>query len=97
MRIGPGQSLVRNLARLIDALPYVIPYLVGAVVVSGSSTRQRLGDRWAKTVVIASGSERVAAPTVPPPPEQPAGSIAGAPMPPGTVPLPPPPPEPWAR
>jgi uncharacterized RDD family membrane protein YckC len=56
-RIGFGQSLARNLARLIDAIPYVIPYLVGAVAVSRSPRRQRLGDRWADTVVIAWGSD----------------------------------------
>ena len=56
-RIGFGQSLGRNVARLIDGLPYVIPYLVGGLVVLGSDTRQRLGDRWASTVVIAKGTD----------------------------------------
>ena len=56
-RIGFGQSLGRNAARLIDGLPYVIPYLVGGLVVLGSDTRQRLGDRWASTVVIAKGTD----------------------------------------
>jgi uncharacterized RDD family membrane protein YckC len=77
-RIGFVQSVARNLARLIDALPYVIPYLVAAFAISGSPTRQRLGDRWAKTVVIAWGSERVTpmalpplSPPLPPPPDGP--------------------------
>ena len=52
-RIGLGQSLGRNLARLIDGLPYVIPYLVGGISVLRSPTCQRLGDAWASTVVIA--------------------------------------------
>ncbi|HEY6566177.1 MAG TPA: RDD family protein [Actinomycetota bacterium] len=53
-RIGLGQSVARNLARVVDAIPYLIPYLVGAVAISRSATRQRVGDRWAKTVVISS-------------------------------------------
>ena len=56
-RIGFGQSLGRNVARLIDAFPYVIPYLVGGLACSGPTTRQRLGDRWASTVVIAKGTD----------------------------------------
>ena len=56
-RVGFGQSLGRNAARLIDGLPYIIPYLVGGLVVLGSDTRQRLGDRWASTVVIAKGTD----------------------------------------
>ena len=81
-RIGFGQSLTRNLSRLIDAIPYVIPYLVGAVVVSRSPRRQRLGDRWADTVVIAWGSDVEA--------DTPAASqIEPSPSPP----LPPPPPS----
>ena len=57
-RIGLGPALVRNLARVVDAFPYVIPYLVGGIVVNRSDTRQRLGDRWARTVVILMGTER---------------------------------------
>ena len=56
-RIGFGQSLGRNLARLIDGLPYVIPYIVGAIAIGRSATRQRLGDRWAGTVVLKWGTE----------------------------------------
>lgn len=59
-RIGFGSSLVRNLARLVDALPYVVPYIVGAVAISRSPSHQRLGDRWAGTVVIGWGSEAAA-------------------------------------
>lgn len=56
-RIGFGQSLGRNLARVIDGFPYLIPYVVGAVAVRRSSSRQRLGDRWAGTVVLLWGTE----------------------------------------
>jgi uncharacterized RDD family membrane protein YckC len=48
-----GSAFIRNLARLVDAFPYVIPYLVGSVAVwSDAATRQRLGDRWAHSVVV---------------------------------------------
>jgi uncharacterized RDD family membrane protein YckC len=100
-RIGLGRSLGRNIARLVDALPYVIPYLVGAVAISRSPTRQRLGDRWAGTVVVRWGSERdPAAAAVSALPEAPAVATHGLPMPPsgeappwptGGAPLPPPP------
>lgn len=60
-RIGIGAAAVRNLVRVVDAFPYVIPYLVGAIAVSRSETKQRLGDRWAKTVVILVGTDANAA------------------------------------
>jgi len=46
---------------VVDAFPYVIPYLVGGIAVIRSETKQRLGDRWAKTVVILVGTESKAA------------------------------------
>jgi uncharacterized RDD family membrane protein YckC len=50
---GWGAAVVRNVARVVDAFPYVIPYLLGAAIVwGGGGTRQRLGDRWAATVVV---------------------------------------------
>ena len=45
-------SIVRNIARIVDAFPYVLPYLVGAISVWASPIQQRLGDRWANTVVV---------------------------------------------
>jgi uncharacterized RDD family membrane protein YckC len=92
-RIGLGPALVRNLARVVDALPYVIPYLVGGIAVIRSETRQRLGDRWAGTVVILVGTEpRVDASTM----ATAGDDLSGFPSPPGTPPmdhpLPPPPP-----
>jgi uncharacterized RDD family membrane protein YckC len=56
-RISLGPAAVRNLARVVDAFPYVIPYLLGGIVVTRSDTKQRLGDRWAKTVVILVGTD----------------------------------------
>ena len=47
--IGWSESIVRNLLRIIDGL---VGYLVGAILIWTSPTRQRLGDRVAGTVVI---------------------------------------------
>jgi uncharacterized RDD family membrane protein YckC len=95
-RIGFGAAAIRNLARLVDALPYVIPYIVGAIAVSRSDTDQRLGDRWAKTVVVLVGTESEATqesvqiPASPDPFGMPSPPPGAAP--PATDPLPPPPP-----
>ena len=56
-RISLGPATVRNLARVVDAFPYVVPYLLGGIAVIRSDTKQRLGDRWAKTVVILVGTD----------------------------------------
>jgi uncharacterized RDD family membrane protein YckC len=50
--IGWGESIIRNLLRIIDDIPFFIPYLLGAILIWTSPTRQRLGDRVAKTVVV---------------------------------------------
>jgi uncharacterized RDD family membrane protein YckC len=47
-------ALIRNLMRFLDALPYVVPYLVGAIVASNSPLMQRFGDRVAETMVVVS-------------------------------------------
>ncbi len=44
------------MARIVDAFPYVFPYLVGAISVWASPNQQRLGDRWANTVVVTKES-----------------------------------------
>jgi uncharacterized RDD family membrane protein YckC len=88
-----GAAFVRNLSRLVDGFPYVIPYLVGAIAVWSGPTRQRLGDIWAHTVVVerdsvprpGSGWERPMTGSVPAPPP------AGAPAPAGGTPPPTPP------
>lgn len=54
--IGFGHSLVRNLLRLIDAIPFVVPFLVGAILVWNSAMWQRLGDRAGRTVVVEHGA-----------------------------------------
>jgi uncharacterized RDD family membrane protein YckC len=98
-RIGVGAAAVRNLARAVDAFPYVIPYLVGAIAVRSSDTKQRLGDRWAKTVVILVGTDANASGEVSEPLATAALDESGLPSPPPGEPpadeaglLPPPPP-----
>jgi uncharacterized RDD family membrane protein YckC len=93
-------SLKRTVLRIVDGFPYVIPYLVGAIVVWSSPTRQRLGDRWARTSVVRAGTKPLA-PAMPAAPGAPvawpipAGSVPPiAVTPPPTPPVPPPPPLP---
>ena len=47
---GIGPALVRNILRIIDELPFL--YILGMILISRSSKKQRLGDRFAKTIVI---------------------------------------------
>ncbi|HUP98672.1 MAG TPA: RDD family protein [Usitatibacter sp.] len=47
-------GLIRNLLRLIDGLPAF--YLVGAIVIWVSKSKQRLGDMAAKTLVVKKDS-----------------------------------------
>ncbi len=44
--------LVRNLMRIVDAFPYLIPYLVGFFALGRNQGRQRLGDMLAGTAVV---------------------------------------------
>jgi len=94
-------AIVRNVARLVDAVPYVFPYLVGAISVWASPNQQRLGDRWANTVVVTKESIALSSGGVPgpvaaggwqhvpaPPPADISSNVETAP------PLPPPPPMP---
>lgn len=69
-------ALVRTVSRVIDGIPWFIPYLLGAIVIWTSPKRQRLGDRWAHTVVVRVGSSvpSGSVPMPPPPPMPPAGS-----------------------
>ena len=50
--IGYGPAFVRTILLYIDAIPYVIPYLLGAILIWTSEKKQRLGDRVAHTVVV---------------------------------------------
>lgn len=51
-RVGMAQSLVRNILRVIDAIPFFVPFLLGAVVAWNTGRRQRLGDAVARSVVV---------------------------------------------
>ena len=77
-----GSAIVRNILRIVDAFPYFIPYLVGAILVWTSPTRQRLGDRVGKTAVVTKASVGAGprAGTLPP-----AGAPPPPPPPPGTT------------
>jgi uncharacterized RDD family membrane protein YckC len=67
---GPASGraiLVRNVVRLVDWLPLL--YIVGAISVFATGTRrQRLGDRAAKTRVVAIGAQPDEPDAPPPPP-----------------------------
>jgi uncharacterized RDD family membrane protein YckC len=49
----PRQALVRNALRPVDFVGF---YFVGSFLMYGSTNRQRLGDRLAKTLVVRSAS-----------------------------------------
>jgi len=51
-KIGYVDALVRSLLLIIDAIPWVIPFLLGAILIWTSDQRQRIGDRAAHTVVV---------------------------------------------
>lgn len=63
---GFGPAVVRNVLRVIDALPFL--YIIGMILISRSDKKQRLGDRFAKTVVIKP-SQTPQAPSIAPPPQ----------------------------
>jgi uncharacterized RDD family membrane protein YckC len=58
-RIGPQAAVVRNLARLLDVLPF--SYMLGGILTLATRRHQRLGDRLARTIVVP-----IAAVTSPP-------------------------------
>lgn len=51
-----GQALIRNVLRVLDAYPYVVPNLLGFVVLISNRRRQRGGDKAAGTLVVDSRS-----------------------------------------
>jgi len=52
-KIGYVDALVRTVLLVIDAIPYFIPYLLGAILIWTSDKKQRLGDRVARTIVVS--------------------------------------------
>lgn len=55
-RIGFGASFVRNFLRIVDLVPFFIPYLLGAIMIWKSPAKQRYGDKVAKTLVVRAGA-----------------------------------------
>jgi uncharacterized RDD family membrane protein YckC len=72
-------ALIRNLMRFLDALPYVVPYLVGSIVASNSPLMQRFGDRVAETMVVSAPAGADPGHVGLPPPLPPLGSPPPAP------------------
>jgi uncharacterized RDD family membrane protein YckC len=60
--IGINEAILRTLLRPIDALPYVVPYLLAAAVVGPLKRNQRIGDMVAKTLVVRARQESKPAP-----------------------------------
>ncbi|WP_225333770.1 RDD family protein [Halomicrobium urmianum] len=50
--IGWGESIIRNLLRIVDALPFL--YIVGIIAVVLTDDEQRVGDLAASTYVVES-------------------------------------------
>jgi uncharacterized RDD family membrane protein YckC len=48
------EAAVRTILRIIDLIPFFVPYLLAAVLIWSSEKKQRLGDRAAQTVVVQS-------------------------------------------
>jgi len=62
---GIPRTLARQLLVIVDAFPYVIPYLTGFIVAVTSDRNQRVGDKVAGTLVVkqeAASQEVAAAP-----------------------------------
>ena len=51
-KIEYADAAVCNILRVIDAIPFFIPYLLGAILIWTSDMKQRVGDRAARTVVV---------------------------------------------
>lgn len=51
-QISYGAALVRTILLLVDECPWVIPYLLGAILIWTSDKKQRVGDRVVHTVVV---------------------------------------------
>ena len=49
---GVPKAIIRNLLYVVDALPYLVPYIVGLVVALTTTGHRRVGDIAAKTYVV---------------------------------------------
>jgi uncharacterized RDD family membrane protein YckC len=61
---GFGPSVVRNILRIIDGLPFL--YIIGMILISRSNKKQRLGDSLGKTVVVKAGGGQMVPSYTPP-------------------------------
>ncbi len=52
MPIGYAAAAVRTVLRIVDLIPFIAPYLLGAILIWSSDKKQRLGDHVAHTVVM---------------------------------------------
>lgn len=50
--ISFGDAAIRTILRVIDGIPFIVPYLLGAIMIWSSDRKQRLGDRIAHTIVV---------------------------------------------
>jgi uncharacterized RDD family membrane protein YckC len=48
----PKQLAMRSVFRLVDGFPYFMPNLLGFLILQNSDKRQRIGDRFANTMVV---------------------------------------------
>jgi uncharacterized RDD family membrane protein YckC len=48
------EAAVRTIMRVVDLIPFFVPYLLAAVCMWSSESKQRLGDRVARTLVVRS-------------------------------------------
>lgn len=51
-KIDYAGAAVRNILRVIDAIQFFIPYLLGAILIWTSGRKQRVGDRAVSTAVV---------------------------------------------
>jgi uncharacterized RDD family membrane protein YckC len=50
--ISYRDAAIRTILRVVDVIPFIVPYLLGAILIWSSDKKQRLGDRIAHTVVV---------------------------------------------
>jgi uncharacterized RDD family membrane protein YckC len=48
----PQQLAIRTVFRMVDGIPYFMPNLLGFLILQNSEKRQRIGDRYANTMVV---------------------------------------------
>jgi uncharacterized protein len=84
-RLTFGQASIRNLLRIVDF------FVIGEVLVVATERKQRLGDRAARTIVVARKPARARSTAIPAPVQGGAGEPPPATAPPGSEPSAPPP------